>query len=154
MTNNGQVPKLKQILKLLTQSYGQPEVKREGALKTLVRTILSQNTNDENRDKAMTKLLDKYDNYSKIIDSPKQELKEVIAVAGLNNRKSKALKRSLKQIKEERGGLDPDLSFLAKMRVEESEKWLRNLYGVGPKTARIVLLFEFGKPVFPVDTHC
>lgn len=146
--------KLEQILIQLNEDYGRPQVEKEGALKTLIRTILSQNTNDDNRDKAMDNLMEDYDRFSQLIATPRDKLKEVIAVAGLNNRKSKAIKIALKQIKQERGSLDPKLSFLGEMDVKKGERWLRKLYGVGPKTARIVLLFEFDKPVFPVDTHC
>ena len=57
----------------------------------------------------------------------------------------------LRLLKEERGELD--LRFLEEMSVEEAEHWLMSVDGVGPKTAAIVLLFSFGMPAFPVDTH-
>jgi endonuclease-3 len=39
------------------------------------------------------------------------------------------------------------------MNREEAEDYLLSLPGVGPKTAAVVMLFAFGIPVMPVDTH-
>jgi len=51
----------------------------------------------------------------------------------------------------ERG--EPSIDFLADLPAEQGLAWLEALPGVGPKTASLVLLFCFHKPVLPVDTH-
>jgi endonuclease-3 len=46
-----------------------------------------------------------------------------------------------------------DLGFLAEWPLEEARGWLTSLTGIGRKTAAIILLFNFGRPQLPVDTH-
>lgn len=79
------------------------------------------------------------------------EIAAVIRSSGLSRIKAASIKEILRLIREERGSLD--LTFLDRQPISETKAWLRKLPGVGPKTAGCVLLFSFGKPVLPVDTH-
>lgn len=117
----------------------------------LVSTILSQNTNDLNRDKAFNALRARFPTWEAVRDAPEAEVIESIRVAGLANQKGPRMQQVLRQITAERGGLD--LSFLAELPLEEARAWLMKFNGVGPKTAAIVLCFSLGRPAFPVDTH-
>ncbi len=83
--------------------------------------------------------------------APLDALEETIRPAGLAQAKALHIQGALRLISEERGGVD--LSFLAELPLEEARAWLLGIPGVGPKTAAIVLLFSFGRPAFPVDTH-
>jgi endonuclease-3 len=74
-----------------------------------------------------------------------------IRPAGLANQKGPRIQQVLREIAVERGSLD--LSFLKDLPLEEARAWLMKFKGVGLKTAAIVLLFSFGRPAFPVDTH-
>ena len=76
---------------------------------------------------------------------------EAIRPAGLSNQKGPRIQAALRRITEERGELNID--FLATLPVAEAKAWLVSINGVGPKTASIVLLFCYGMPAFPVDTH-
>lgn len=117
----------------------------------LVCTILSQNTNDVNRDRAFNLLRAKFPAWEEVRDAKIEEVIEAIRPAGLANQKGPRIQQVLKAITEERGDLD--LSFLKAMPVEEAREWLMKFKGVGPKTAAIVLCFSLGMPAFPVDTH-
>ncbi|GJQ51849.1 MAG: endonuclease III [Anaerolineaceae bacterium] len=117
----------------------------------LVCTILSQNTNDKNRDRAFNLLRAKFPTWKEVRDAKIEEVIEAIRPAGLANQKGPRIQQVLKAITEERGDLD--LSFLKAIPVEEARKWLTKFKGVGPKTAAIVLCFSLGMPAFPVDTH-
>jgi endonuclease-3 len=117
----------------------------------LVSTILSQNTNDINRDRAFNALRARFSTWEAVRDAPPAEVVESIRVAGLANQKGPRIQQVLSQITSERGSLD--LSFLADMPLEEARAWLTKHNGVGPKTAAIVLCFSLGRPAFPVDTH-
>lgn len=117
----------------------------------LVCTILSQNTNDKNRDRAFNLLRAKFPTWKEVRDAKIEEVIEAIRPAGLANQKGPRIQQVLKAITEERGDLD--LSFLKAIPVEEARKWLMKFKGVGPKTAAIVLCFSLGMPAFPVDTH-
>jgi endonuclease III len=121
------------------------------AIDELVSTILSQNTNDINRDRGFNALRAKFPTWEQVRDAPANEVIDAIRPAGLANQKGPRMQQVLKAITEERGSLD--LSFLADLPLEEARSWLTKFNGVGPKTAAIVLCFSLGIPAFPVDTH-
>lgn len=149
-------PALKQqtkaVLDTLKEVYGDPEWRGPlPAVDELVSTILSQNTNDTNRDRAFHALKSRFPNWEQVRLAPEEEIIETIRPAGLANQKGPRIKAVLNQVHEETGALD--LNFLADMPVEEARSWLLRFKGVGLKTAAIVLQFSLGRPAFPVDTH-
>jgi endonuclease-3 len=136
----------------LIEYYGFPEWRNPlPPLDELVSTILSQNTNDNNRDRAFEALRYRFPTWKKVRDAPEEAVIEAIRPAGLANQKGPRIQAVLREITEERGSLD--LEFLGEMEIEEAHNWLMRFKGVGPKTTAIVLLFSLGKPAFPVDTH-
>ena len=136
----------------LIEFYGEP-IWRDPMppVHELVCTILSQNTNDVNRDRAFNLLREKFPTWEEVRDAKTKDVIEAIRPAGLANQKGPRIQQVLKAITEERGNLD--LSFLKKMSVDDARAWLTKFNGVGPKTAAIVLCFSLGMPAFPVDTH-
>ena len=120
-------------------------------LDELVSTILSQNTNDTNRDRAFRALRERYPSWEAVRDAGPEEVIETIRVAGLANQKGPRIQGVLQAITDQRGELS--LDFLEELPIEEARGWLLQFKGVGPKTAAIVLQFSLGKPAFPVDTH-
>lgn len=144
--------KAQKIHQLLVDFYGEPTWRTELApLDELVSTILSQNTNDANRDRAFDSLKKNFADWKEVRDASEEEVVDAIRVAGLAKQKGPRIQSILKEISEERGGLN--LDFLAAMSSQEAYDWLMKFKGVGPKTASIVLLFSLGKSAFPVDTH-
>lgn len=140
------------IHQTLLTAFGEPIWRNPlPAIDELVSTILSQNTNDINRDKAFDSLRARFPTWEEVRDAPAEAVMDAIRVAGLANQKGPRMQQVLREITTERGSLD--LSFLADLPVEESRAWLTKFNGVGPKTAAIVLCFSLGKPAFPVDTH-
>jgi len=117
----------------------------------LVSTILSQNTNDQNRDRAYETLRKNFPTWEEVRDAPGDLIAESIKIAGLANQKGPAIQNALRIITEERGKIE--LDFLRSKTSQEASLWLTNIKGVGPKTAAIVLLFSLDIPAFPVDTH-
>jgi endonuclease III len=144
--------KIREIERRLVDAYGEP--KNEPGLdpvSELVNTILSQNTNDTNRDVAFRRLRDRLPTWEEVRDADTGVVIEAIRPAGLANQKGPRIQAALQYITAEMGALD--LAPLADWPVEEAKKWLAAINGVGPKTAAIVLLFSLGRPAFPVDTH-
>ncbi len=136
----------------LLEVYGEPIWRNPlPPLDELVSTILSQNTNDDNRDRAFAALKARFPTWEAVRDAPVEQIIEAIRPAGLANQKGPRIQEVLRRITEERGELS--LDFLADWPVERARAWLTRFRGVGPKTAAIVLLFSLGKPAFPVDTH-
>jgi len=117
----------------------------------LVMTILSQHTNDINMFRAFENLKASYSTWDNVLNAPQDELAQVIRSSGMFNLKAKRIQATLREIENRVGRLD--LSHLESMSTGEAKEWLTSLHGVGPKTAAIVLLFSFGRPVLPVDTH-
>ncbi|RPJ21318.1 MAG: endonuclease III [Chloroflexi bacterium] len=136
----------------LLEFYGEPVWRNPlPAIDELVSTILSQNTNDLNRDRGFNALRAKFGTWEQVRDAPAESVIDAIRPAGLANQKGPRIQQVLRSITEERGSLD--LSFLGDLSAEEARAWLMRFNGVGPKTAAIVLCFSLGKPAFPVDTH-
>ncbi len=141
-----------EIHKTLLTAFGEPIWRNPlPAIDELVSTILSQNTNDANRDRAFDALLAKFPTWEAVRDAEEKDVVDAIRPAGLANQKGPRIQQVLKEITKERGALD--LQFLADMPLEEARTWLTKFNGVGPKTAAIVLCFSLGRPAFPVDTH-
>jgi endonuclease-3 len=146
------ISKAQKIYQLLEGAFGIPDWRQPlSAMDELVSTILSQNTNDVNRDVAFNRLKEKYPVWELVRDAPVEDVIEAIRPAGLANQKAPRMQAILQQITDERGSLD--LQFLGGLGRDEAHAWLSRFKGVGPKTAAIVLQFALGIPAFPVDTH-
>ncbi len=146
------VKKTTRVCTLLERRFGRPGGWRtKSPLDALVGVILSQNTSDRNSRPAFRALKKTFSSWEKVLKAPTKSIAKVIRSAGLANIKAKRIKESLKEIKRARGRLD--LSFLSALPTEKAKKFLLSLYGVGPKSAAVVLNFSFGRPEFPVDTH-
>jgi endonuclease III len=141
-----------QVHQRLLEFYGQPMWRNQlPSLDELVSTIISQNTNDTNRDRAFELLRRRFPTWEQVRDAETGSVIETIHTAGLANQKGPRIQQVLREITAERGSLD--LGFLSDLPLEEARAWLMKFKGVGPKTAAIVLLFSLGRPAFPVDTH-
>lgn len=141
-----------EVHKRLMKAYGSPRWRVPlPPLDELISTILSQNTNDVNRDRAFQSLKERFPTWESVRDASSQEVIDSIRSAGLANQKGPRIQALLKAITEERGDLD--LEFLRQLQPEDVKNWLMRFKGVGPKTAAIVMQFSLDKPAFPVDTH-
>lgn len=140
-----------EVYKRLLEVYGQPLRRTMAPLDVLILTILSQNTNDINRDRAFTRLKERFPTWEEVLVAPEGAIQEAIRPAGLANIKAPRIKDALKAVLDYAGSLD--LSFICDLPREEARRWLTGIRGVGPKTAAVVLLFACGKEAFPVDTH-
>lgn len=139
------------IHKKLLAVYGVPKWSKLDGVSELVSTILSQNTNDGNRDLAYARLRARFPTWESARDAKPSDVIEAIRPAGLANQKGPRIQAALKRITAERGKLNID--FLASLSVDEARTWLLGINGVGQKTAAIVLLFCYDMKAFPVDTH-
>jgi endonuclease-3 len=140
------------VTKRLLDFYGYPQWREHlPPLDELVSTILSQNTNDTNRDRAFDALRERFRTWEAVRDADPQDVIDAIRPAGLANQKGPRIQSILQEITQQRGKLE--LRFLEDLPVDEAKEWLESFKGVGPKTAAIVLQFSLGKPAFPVDTH-
>ena len=144
--------KLGKISLLLEREYGIPRRARPGnPLDILIETILSQNTNDQNRDKAYQGLKMRFPRWEDVVRARTTPIVSAIRQGGLAEQKARRIREILRWIKKQEGKLS--LSFLRKMDSEEIKKTIGSLKGVGPKTVHCLLLFGLRREAFPVDTH-
>ncbi len=142
---------LAEVDRRLAHHLGEPCLERQDPLELLVRTILSQNTTDRNRDRAYASLRTRWGTWEDVLGAPTEELADAIKGAGLHRQRATRIKAVLRRIWDEQSSLQ--LDFLELLPALEAERWLLSLPGVGKKTAYIILLMGFGVPRFPVDTH-
>ena len=133
----------------LREAYGVPSLPPHHApLDELVLTVLSQSTNDRNRDVAYLRLRDRFGAWEAVRDAPVEEVEEAIRPGGISKVKSVRIQAILEAV-----GDPLSLDHLEHLPVEEARAELTALPGVGRKTAACVLLFSFGARDVPVDTH-
>jgi len=136
----------------LRELYGRPAWEPHGhPIAELVRTILSQNTNDSNRDVAYARLRDRFSTWEAVRDAPLSDVKEAVRSAGLAETKAPSIQEALRRATN--GDGEPDLDWLAEADRDEALEFLTSLPGVGRKTAACVMIFALGRPEIPVDTH-
>jgi endonuclease III len=146
----------------LREVYGIPRMAPHGRpLDELILTVLSQSTNDRNRDVAFLRLRERFAlpgrpiDYAAMLAAPVAEVEEAIRPGGISKVKSVRIQAILAAIDESaRDAGDPlSLEWMREAPLEESRDYLCALPGVGRKTAACVLLFSYGLPDIPVDTH-
>jgi endonuclease-3 len=141
--------RIRALRERLREVYGIPVMAPHGdPLGELVLTVLSQSTNDRNRDVAFLRLRQRLPTWEAVRDAPVEEIEAAIQPGGLHVQKSRRIKEILAALPE-----DLDLSWLRDVPVPEARAFLTALPGVGRKTAACVLLFAYGLRDVPVDTH-
>jgi endonuclease-3 len=134
--------------------YGIPRAAPHGhPIAELILTVLSQSTNDRNRDVAYLRLRDRWSTWEQVRDAPADEIEEAIRPGGISKVKSARIKAILLAITETAPGNELSLDWLRSLSVPDAQRYLIALPGVGRKTAACVLLFAFGMHDIPVDTH-
>jgi endonuclease-3 len=147
------------IRERLRAVYGAPLMRPHGhPIAELVLTVLSQSTNDRNRDVAFLRLRERLPTWELVRDAPLAQVERAIRPGGISKVKSARIQAILRAISASPDGRDrpprePSLDWLAGAPLAEARAYLLALPGVGRKTAACVLLFAFGMREVPVDTH-
>jgi len=140
----------------LREVYGVPLMRPHGhPLAELVLTVLSQSTNDRNRDVAYLRLRSRLPSWEAVMRAPVGEVEEAIRPGGISKVKSARIKAILRAIADDPRdpGRELSLDWLRDAPIEQGRDYLTALPGVGRKTAACVLLFAYGRRDVPVDTH-
>jgi endonuclease-3 len=165
---------VRRIRDRLREVYGIPLMAPHGdPIAELVLTVLSQSTNDRNRDVAYLRLRERFPSWQAVMRAPVGEIEEAIRPGGISKVKSARIKAILQAIAgrppiagppahERASGPsgvaeDPShelsLDWLPDVPISDARDYLTALPGVGRKTAACVLLFAYGLHDVPVDTH-
>jgi endonuclease-3 len=150
--------RVERIRQRLADAYGLPHLTPHRLpLDELILTVLSQSTNDRNRDVAYLRLRERMPDWETVRDAPNSEVEEAIRPGGISKVKSQRIQEILVALTENpRAGheADPfDLSWMEEAPLDEARDFLCALPGVARKTTACVLLFSYGIQDVPVDTH-
>ncbi|HTA37375.1 MAG TPA: DNA lyase [Solirubrobacteraceae bacterium] len=144
----------------LREVYGIPLIRPHcHPIAELVLTVLSQSTNDRNRDVAFLRLRTRFPAWQAVRDAPVAEIEEAIRPGGISKVKSVRIQAILRAISEtpapgsHAAPAELSLDWLADVALADARDYLVALPGVGRKTAACVLLFSYGLRDVPVDTH-
>jgi endonuclease III len=144
------------IRERLRAVYGVPLMAPHGQpIAELVLTVLSQSTNDRNRDVAYMRLRERLGSWEDVMLAPVAEVEEAIRPGGISKVKSARIQAILRAIAADPWdpGSGLSLDWLPRAPVSQARDYLLALPGVGRKTAACVLLFAYGMRDVPVDTH-
>jgi endonuclease-3 len=147
--------RVRRIRDRLREVYGIPLIRPHGQpIAELMLTVLSQSTNDRNRDVAYLRLRERLGSWEEVMQAPVAVVEEAIRPGGISKVKSVRIQAILRAIAaQERGPQELSLDWLQTAPIEEGRGYLVSLPGVGRKTAACVLLFAYGLREVPVDTH-
>lgn len=145
--------KILNIDQLLIEHFGVPPKSKKlpDPLDTIIGTILSQNTNDNNSYKAYRNLKDNFSNWEELAVLNSYQIEKYIKVAGLGKQKSKAIYELLQLLKKRHKKIS--LNHIKRKSDIQILEELTSYNGVGVKTASCVLLFSLDRNICPVDTH-
>ena len=140
--------RLHAIRNRLRKAYGRPRLRaHRRPVDELILTVLSQNTNDRNRDVAYFRLRERFPSWEAVRRAPEGEVEEAIRPGGISRIKARRIQAILDDLDGD------DLEWLAEAPMAAGRDRLVALPGIGRKTAACVLLFSYGIPDVPVDTH-
>jgi len=144
------------VLDRLESAYGHesspPDTYATGEpMDGLILTLLSQNTNDRNRDMAYESLRKKYPSWGDVAKTSVSDIAVAIKSAGLGDTKAERMKAILSKVRDDFGAFS--LAEMKEWDAVRVREYLSNLHGIGPKTVACVMVFDLGLPAFPVDTH-
>ena len=143
---------IRRVLARLLEVYGIPTWREPlPPLDELVSTILSQNTNDRNRDNGFHRLRERFDHWEDVMNGRVEDVEFAIRPAGLSQQKSARIVEALRWVNDREGSLS--LEFLRTLSDDEIIETLTALKGVGVKTAAVLAAFSLGRDLCPVDTH-
>jgi endonuclease III len=137
---------------MLHEVYGSPRHEnKDDPLDELMFIVLSQMTTHRSLQRAYKQLKRACPTWSRIVEMSEARLKDLIGTAGLAERRASQLRAIVQRLQQDFG--EATLELLRLVKTSVADKYLQSLPGVGPKTAKCVLLFSLGREVLPVDTH-
>ncbi len=136
----------------LVSRYGRPmHGNKKNPLDETFYILLSSQTDESKYQAAYLRLKKAFPSWNLVGPADEDRIEEMIRPAGLSRAKAKNIMRILEKVEADFGVRS--LAALRRLDDQEAEAYLRSLPGVGPKTARCVLMYSLDREVFPVDTH-
>jgi endonuclease III len=142
-----------EVARLLERDYQPGRLgNKSNPLNELAYIILSSRTSEGKYQAVYRSFKRRFPRWEQVLQAAPQEIAASIAGGGLANQKAWHLIKIARRLQADFGRVS--LRALQSMKTTPAEQYLCSLPGVGLKTARCVLLYSLGRPVFPADIHC
>ena len=151
MGEDGAGALLREVYQRLYAAYGpQGWWPGEGPLETIIGAILTQNTAWANAKRALERLKGAGAlSPAALRDISEAELAELVRSSGSYNAKA----RKLKAVAEWLAGYGDDPARLGRLETKALRREALGVYGVGPETADVIVLYAAGLPSFVIDAY-
>jgi endonuclease III len=168
MNENAQRENVAEVESVLKKTYRRlfgrrslPHGNRRNPLDELLFIICSNQTPAHQFLSTYRSLRRRFPRVDQLSNAEPKEIEQAIESGGRQETKSEFIYEILQKLNSDSDsefgpefGPPATLAPLRAKKTQECEKALRSLPGVGPKTARCVMMYSLGRDVFPVDTHC
>ena len=132
-----------EVIEAMRRMHGLTMLERRSSpYDVLIATILSQRTRDETTEWVFRDVKARWPDARSLAAADEDEVDAVIHSIGFHRQKARAIVAVARELVERHGG-----------KVPTSVEGLLELPMVGRKTANCVLVYGFGEPAIPVDTH-
>lgn len=137
----------------LSAAYGNPRHGvPEDPFDCLMYVMLTRKTPIDAGRRVFERLKTRHRTWVELLTLERSALIQELAGTGLEETRADDLTLAVDRVVEEFGA--PTLERLRKWPNQKCISFLTSMRGVGPKTARCVLMYSLGRSVFPADTHC
>jgi DNA (cytosine-5)-methyltransferase 1 len=143
---------LREVARVLAVLYGTPDLgNKQDPTDELVYIILSRKTPVKVNQETFDALKARFPRWDDLLDAPRKEVERLVSPGGLAGKKATSLFGALKIVRETFGrcSLDPAREWPD----DRLESFLCSLPEVQRKSAYCIMMYAFGRQVFPADTH-
>ena len=143
---------LREISRLTALLYGSPRLgNKEDPVDELVYIILARKTREDAYQQTFDALKRSFATWDELLDAPRRSVVQLVHSGGLSEKKTLSLFGALSKLKETFGSctLEPARAWPD----EKLEAFLCSLPEISRKSAYCIMMYSFGRRVFPADTH-
>ena len=140
------------MARILAVLYGSPDLgNKPDPTDELVYILLARHTREGAYQQAFEALKRRFSTWDELLDAPRDEVERLVYSGGLSGKKTVALYAALGKLRETFGSctLEPAREWPD----EKLEAFLCELPEIQRKSAYCVMMYSFGRQVFPADTH-
>lgn len=143
---------LREIARILAVLYSTPTLgNKADPTDELVYIILARHTREDAYNQTFELLKNRFPQWDDLLNSPRRVVERLVYSGGLSKKKTSALYTALAALKHTFGSctLEPARGWSD----EKLEEFLCELPEIQRKSAYCIMMYSFGRRVFPVDTH-
>jgi DNA (cytosine-5)-methyltransferase 1 len=143
---------LREVARILAVLYGSPNLgNKADPTDELVYILLARHTREGAYQQAFEVMKRRFPTWDELLDAPRGEVERLVYSGGLSRKKAVALYAALSKLRETFGSctLEPAREWSD----EKLEAFLCELPEIQRKSAYCVMMYSFGRQVFPADTH-